>query len=273
MAAITINEQREEIVDFSYPTFNSGLRILVSKDRRNFNLMGTIKEFMSAGYKQLIKPFVVLLALIFVFGNILWFAERYGTNISNLYVPGVFQAIWISLSVIIGSDGGFFVYEVSTWIGRLIMVLCQITSLAVLGLLIGELTAFITTRKIKLNIEGPQDLQGKKVATVKGSTSVAILKDLGANVVQTVTIEESYTQLKKGEIDAVVFDSPVLIYFSLNDGSGWAEIVGSVFEKQDYGIVLQNDSELRKDINIAILALKENGGYDEIYKKWFGGIE
>ena len=48
------------------------------------------------------------------------------------------------------------------------------------------------------------------------------------------------------------------------------QVVGHVFEPQDYGIVLQLNSIYRQPINEAILTLKENGTYDEIYQKWFG---
>ena len=113
-------------------------------------------------------------------------------------------------------------------------------------------------------------LQGKRVATVQGTTSESVLKDLGAVVVPVAKIEDAYERLKRGQVEAVVFDSPVLVYYSLNGGSEWAEIAGGLFEKQDYGFVLQNDSTLRKDVNLAILTIHENGSYDELYKKWFG---
>jgi ABC-type amino acid transport substrate-binding protein len=54
----------------------------------------------------------------------------------------------------------------------------QLVKLAVLGIIVGELTAFITTRKIRLNIEGPKDLSGRTVATVQGTTSEPVLKTL-----------------------------------------------------------------------------------------------
>jgi ABC-type amino acid transport substrate-binding protein len=32
---------------------------------------------------------------------------------------------------------------------------------------------------------------------------------------------------------------------------------------------MQDDSSLRKEVNIAILALRESGAYDALYEKWF----
>ncbi len=274
LAAITVNEKREEIIDFSHPTFNSGLHILLSKNRKNIDFTSTIKTFFTQGYKQLIKPLFVLLIIVFIFGNILWLAEKSGDSIASTYFPGVFQTTWMALSIIIGSDGGLVdVYRANTWTGRLILTLGQLINLAVLGLLIGSVTAFITTRKILSNIEGPNDLRGKTVATVQGTTSESILKNLGATVMSVIKIDEAYEKLKKNEVEAVVFDAPVLVYYAFNDGAGWAEVVGELFDKQDYAVVLPEHSILREVINRAILTVRENGYYNTLHRKWFGETE
>ena len=272
-ASITVNEKREELVDFSHPTFDSGLRILLSRNRSNVNLISTIKSFFHKGAKQLIKPLIFLVLIIFIFGNLLFLLERGNGSISALYLPGIFQATWISLSVILKSTSQFYVYDVTSWAGRAVMVVAQITSLAILGLIIGEITSFLTTKKIKLNIEGPKDLKGKNVVTVKGTTSEAVLKSLGATVMPVSNIEEGYNQLKHNLVDALVFDSPVLVNYLMSGGAKWAETVGEVFDKQNYGFVLPKGSSLRKDVNLAILMLRENGAYDTLYKKWFGETE
>jgi ABC-type amino acid transport substrate-binding protein len=273
LAGITINESREKIVDFSHPTFESGLRILLSKNRKNIDFIGTIRIFIiSHKFKRLLKPLFVFLIITFIFANALWFMER-GSSLVQSYLPGIIQYIWVSFTTIIGlltGGSSTLIYDIHTWGGRLILISEHIIGLAILGLLIGEVTAFITTRKIRLNIEKPEDLQGKTVATVAASTSENILRGLGAIVTPTLKIEEAYEKLKKNEVEAVVFDAPALIYYSLNEGRQWAEVVGELFNKQSYGIALLQGSPLREEINIAFLKIKESGQYDLIYKKWFG---
>lgn len=272
-ASITVNEKREEVIDFSHSTFNSGLHILLSKNRRSINFGNTIKTFFTEGYKQFLKPLLVLLFIILILGAVLYFIERNNGSMSLSYFPGILQATWIFLCSMLGLDGALFVYSVSSWVGRLIVSLGQLISLAFLGLFIGELTAFITTKKFRLNIEGVKDLEGKNVATVQGTTSESTLKSFGAIVTRVITIEEAYKKLKNNQVEAVVFDAPILKYYTLNEGSEWSEITGEIFSKQEYGFVLQEGSPLRKDVNLAILTLRENGSYDNLYKKWFGEIE
>lgn len=187
-ASITVNEKREELVDFSHPTFNSGLHILLSKNRKNIDFGNTVKSFFTQGYKQFIKPLLVLLVIIFILGSVLFFLEKNNGSLANTYFPGAFQATWIYICSMLGLDGALFVYSVSSWVGRLIVASGQIVSIAFFGLFIGELTAFITTKKIKLNIEEPKDLRDKTVATVKQTTSEVILKELGAIVVDRKSV-------------------------------------------------------------------------------------
>jgi polar amino acid transport system substrate-binding protein len=272
-SAITITEKREEIVDFSHSTFKSGLHILLSKNRSKIDFGGTIRSFLTQGYKQLIKPLFVLLLIILLFGNALWFIERGSGTTPLSYFPGVFQSIWVSLCVIIGSPDALLTFEVRSWAGKFILTLGQLVNLAVLGLVVGELTAFITTRKIRLNIEGPDDLKGKSVAAVQGTIIIPLLKGFGANVVPVIKIGDAYEKLKRNEVEAVVHDAPVLIYYTLNDGARWAEVAGELFDEQDYGFISQEKGLMREKINRALLTIRENGVYDALYKKWFGETE
>lgn len=272
-ASITMNEKREELIDFSHPTFNSGLSIMLSKNRSNIDINSSLKEFFKKGYKQFIRPLFYLLLVIFIFGNILFFLERNYGSISHSYFPGVFNATWVSMAVILKTTGNFFVYEVHSWAGRIIMVFAQIASLAALGLVVGSITSFLTSRKIKSMIEGAKDLKGKKVATVSDTTSESVLNTLGAIVIPTQNIDEAYDKLKNNKVDALVFDSPVLKHYLMTGGNKWAELVGEEFDKQDYAFALPKTTHIRKDVNLAILNLRESGVYNALYEKYFGKKE
>jgi polar amino acid transport system substrate-binding protein len=47
-------------------------------------------------------------------------------------------------------------------------------------------------------------------------------------------------------------------------------MVGPVFNSAPVAIELQLDSPLRKKIDGALMVLRENGTYQQIYNKWFG---
>jgi len=76
--------------------------------------------------------------------------------------------------------------------------------------------------------------------------------------------------LPQGQVDAVVYDAPVLLYYASHEGNGKVRPAGSIFRKEDYGIVFPTDTHYRKRVNMALLKLKESGVYDRLYQKWFG---
>ena len=85
-----------------------------------------------------------------------------------------------------------------------------------------------------------------------------------------MSLDAVYDALLEKQVDAVVFDAPAILYYATHDGKGLAQVVGGVFHKEDYGIVFPTDSPLRKQVNGALLALRENGRYQKIYDEWFG---
>jgi polar amino acid transport system substrate-binding protein len=69
----------------------------------------------------------------------------------------------------------------------------------------------------------------------------------------------------------VVLGAPVLQYYAAHDGLGTVRMVGPEFQKGDFGFIVPIDSPLRKKINGALLAMREDGSYQRIYQRWFGG--
>jgi polar amino acid transport system substrate-binding protein len=48
-------------------------------------------------------------------------------------------------------------------------------------------------------------------------------------------------------------------------------VAGPVFHPEKYAIALPPGSPLRKPVNAALLELMDDGTYEEIRRRWFGG--
>jgi len=145
----------------------------------------------------------------------------------------------------------------------------------------------IMVRHDTKNINSLLDLKGKVVATKAGTTSADFVKAIklsgvGAGNSPTyhtkemkllTDIRDAYKALSDGSADAVVFDSPVLLYSINNEGKGKFKTVGPLYKRQTYGIAFQPKSELRERVSITLLKLFEDGTYNKIYKKWFGYLK
>jgi polar amino acid transport system substrate-binding protein len=82
-------------------------------------------------------------------------------------------------------------------------------------------------------------------------------------------IEEAYELLKNDQVDAIVYDAPVLQYYVATSNDGRLIVVGDTFKREDYGIALPPNSAYEEEINKALLEISLNGRGDEIYRRWF----
>ncbi len=123
------------------------------------------------------------------------------------------------------------------------------------------------------NISSVNGLRGKRVACKIGSTSYDYLQQqLGksAEIVPYPDSADMYMALMSGSVDAVFYDAPNVGYFAKTRGQGRVKVVGPLYEGQQYGIVLVEGSEWRDEVNTALAAMRKDGRYGEIYRKWFG---
>lgn len=89
------------------------------------------------------------------------------------------------------------------------------------------------------------------------------------NIVYAVTNKELYRKLQAGKIDILVDDSPIAGGFLQKNKK---LKIGMFLPKTDsaYAIAMKKgDVKLKAQFNEVIAALKENGTYQSIYKKWF----
>ncbi len=129
----------------------------------------------------------------------------------------------------------------------------------------------LIVRSDNKDIAGIEDLGGKVVATKLGTTSADFMKTVKTKDVKLFpNIDGAYMELGAGRADAVLFDSPAVMYYAKTAGKGAVKTVGPLYQGQSYGIAFPQGSELREKVTIAILKLMEEGTYAEIYKKWFG---
>lgn len=130
----------------------------------------------------------------------------------------------------------------------------------------------VLVREDNTDIKGVSDLKGKVVATKSGTTSFDYAKGIeGVKEVKPFpNIDGAYMELINKGVDAVVFDSPNILYFTKVKGEGKVKPVGELLEGQQYGIAFPKGSALVKRVDEALQTLFSNGTYETLYEKWFG---
>ncbi|MBA2815063.1 glutamine ABC transporter substrate-binding protein GlnH [Candidatus Pantoea persica] len=131
----------------------------------------------------------------------------------------------------------------------------------------------VMVRNNENDVKGIDDLHGKVVAVKSGTGSVDYAKAhiKTKDLRQFPNIDNAYMELGTNRADAVLHDTPNILYFINTAGKGRFKAVGESLEAQQYGIAFPKGSnDLREKVNGVLKTLKENGTYNQIYKKWFG---
>ena len=136
-----------------------------------------------------------------------------------------------------------------------------------------SITSALAVDELRGDIRGPSDLPGQTVATVAGSEAEDYLTAQGVGPMLVDEIDDAYAQLTAGEVDAVVFDAPILRYHASHDGRGQVRVVGPTFDDVRYGMAVGGGAGRREAVNIALLELIEDGLYDQLDEQWFGALD
>ncbi len=265
ISAISVTSQREQSFDFSQPIFDSGLQILVRSQGEQGAIARLVNSLLTPTLFQLLG---IMALIILIPAHIVWWVERKhegGFLENSAYFPGIFKACWWAAATLATQAEEM---PKSPW-GRIMAVVWMFISVVFIAYFTATVTASLTVDRLQSNIKSPNDLPGKTVATIAGSTSANYLQQQKLDAKEFKQINEAYDALNNSEVDAVVYDAPILLYYAAHDGKGKVQVVGSIFRKESYAIALPTGSPYRKQINNTLLSLQEKGDYQEIYDKWF----
>lgn len=130
----------------------------------------------------------------------------------------------------------------------------------------------IMVRQEEEAIKGLDDLQGKVIATKQGTSSYDFASKIEGvkEVIPFPNIDQAYMELEKGSADAVIFDSPNILYYIQTKGKDKVKTVGNLLEGAQFGFGFPKGSELRAEVDEALKKFLGDGTYDALYEKWFG---
>jgi glutamate transport system substrate-binding protein len=125
-------------------------------------------------------------------------------------------------------------------------------------------------------IQGVEDLNGKRVCTVNGSTSLTNVQEMAPQADLSILFD-TYSQcadaLADGRVDAVTTDN-VILSGLVFESDGQFELVGSTFTEEPYGIGVEKGAdEFRDFINDVLEEAYESGAWAEAFEATVGQVE
>ena len=121
------------------------------------------------------------------------------------------------------------------------------------------------------DIQGIDDLNGKRVCTALGSTYESTIKEQAPDA--DLELVDSYSEctelLQNESIDAISTDDVILTGMIIEDKS--LELVGDQLTVEPYGVgIAQGDKELKGFVDGVIDGFLQDGEFDKLYEKWVG---
>ncbi|HWH35099.1 MAG TPA: glutamate ABC transporter substrate-binding protein [Acidimicrobiales bacterium] len=127
-----------------------------------------------------------------------------------------------------------------------------------------------------MEISGVDDLNGKRVCSVQGSTSIENVREMAPEA--ELTEFDVYTKcadaMRDGRVDAVSTDNVILLGLVEQYGSDVFEVVGNPFTTEPYGIgIPKGDDEFRTFINDRLEEIFTNGEWADAYERTVGTVD
>ncbi|GAA2079649.1 glutamate ABC transporter substrate-binding protein [Aeromicrobium halocynthiae] len=121
------------------------------------------------------------------------------------------------------------------------------------------------------SINGPDDLEGKRVCSVRGSTSIATVEEeYGATPAGFDTYSECNDQLLNGSVDAVTTDGAILLGYAAENPDE-LRVVGEPFSEERYGIGYSPDApEMCEFLNETLEQAFSDGRFEQAFDLTLG---
>lgn len=127
---------------------------------------------------------------------------------------------------------------------------------------------------------GPSSIKGKRIGVLKGSTQEkwanGELKPMGVEVVPYEAQDQVYLDIKAGRLDGTVADRVEVTggFLSKPEGKGYAMVGPELLDPKYFGYgagvaLRKGQADLKNQLNAALKAIRANGNYDKIAKKYF----
>ncbi|CCM76279.1 transporter substrate-binding domain-containing protein [Rhizobium mesoamericanum] len=265
VAAITITAERERIVDFSQPFYDTGLGIAVSVNSVSV-WREIVRTMISAGFLQAAGALIGISLLV---GALVWlFERRHNEDFGGPLGRGLGASIWWSAEAMTQASTGH--RGPITIAGRALAIVWMVVSIITIAVFTASVTSALTTRQMRGLVNGVEDLSGVRVGTLANSATISFLDGERIKHRTFSQVADGLKALEAGSIDAFVYDKPLLAWTVEQHFSSTVQILDVDFEPQSYGFAIPLGRAYRKEIDVAVLQAIHDQRWRRILFQYLG---
>ncbi|XP_052791388.1 glutamate receptor-like isoform X2 [Mya arenaria] len=282
IAPLTINSQRERVVDFTKPFMSLGISIMIKKTAvKKASVFSFMDPLSYEIWMCILFAYIgvsVVLFLVSRFSPTEWHVEE-GTIISNDFT--ISNSLWYSLGAFMQQGCDISPRSIS---GRIVGSVWWFFTLIIISSYTANLAAFLTVERMLTPIESAEDL-AKQTKIQYGVRESGSTKDFFKNSKFPVyermwaymqsaspsvfckTNDDALARVRKGNY-AYFIESNTNDYINMREPCDTMK-VGPNLDSKGYGIATPIGSDLRDTLTLAVLKLRESGDLEEMQKEWW----
>lgn len=252
IAALSLTEEREKVLDFSHPYFTTPQGILTKENGNYFWFIA----------KKVLKAVMVLLVVAVVVGFIISRVNRKDD------IKTIEDGAWFTIVTATTTGYGDKVPQGHT--GRGLAVVLMLSAMFLMPVFTSHITSALTVEKLADDITTLADLEKAKTVTITASTSDQLLSLIGIKHGYVDNLAAGVAMVKTGQVKAFVYDKAMLDYLVLREDNT-SLVVHPVNSGQErYGIAFPTGSVLREPFNVAILNIIDSPEWKQLTAQYFG---
>jgi polar amino acid transport system substrate-binding protein len=265
VGALTVTPGRELKIDFTHPYYTTGFGIAVGKSPPAWLVL--LRNFFTLGFLQAV---LALAGVLLVIGVLFWWAERRANDeqFGGSTMKGIGAGFWFSAVTM--TTVGYGDKAPRTLAGKIIATVWMFAAIIIISTFTGMIASSLTESRLSGQIKTADDLASARVGSIAGSAAEDWLNRSDVGFQRFTTVKAGLDAVASGQIDAFVYDKPLLRYALKQGYAGKLRLVPGNFGRQDYAFGLPQGSKLREGINESLLRRIDGQPWNALVKQTLG---
>lgn len=264
---MTITSERSKLIDFSVPFYLAHSGVVANEYSTWEKAWIFLSSFLSLDFFRVLGG---LCLVILIFGFLTWLFER-KTNKEEFGggVRGLWSGFW--WSAVTMTTVGYGDKSPRTAGGRLVALIWMFTAIIIISGFTASIASSLTVTQLETDTSTIQSFKNKRLGTVGNSGTLKWLNDNFYNNQKLFsTKEELIPALRKGEVDAVTYDIPLLTELIKTDTLNEFKVLPIRFNPQYYalGLNVEVSDSVQKLINTSLLKNTESLEWDVVLAEY-----
>lgn len=254
---MSITSERSEYVDFSAPFYLAHSGVVANQYSFWEKSWIFLESFFSINFFRVLGG---LCLVILIFGFFAWLFERKSNKEEfGGGIRGLWSGFW--WSAVTMTTVGYGDKSPRTAGGRVVALIWMFTAVIIISGFTASIASSLTVTELETDTSSIESFKNKRLGTVSNSGTLNWLNDNFYNEQKLFnTKEELLPALRKGQVDAVVYDLPLIHEMVKRDSLSEFKILPIQFNPQYYALGMNpkvNDS-VQKRINTSLLKNTES---------------